>query len=125
MILNKVYEATLILTYDWFESGDEYCKFDTRFCCKEKDASYTLNKNGDWIYGDGWFIDVVPCNLTIKTTSSGLYKAVQGFSKKPTPQEEEILKGQMADAILDQLQHDKDEYMKIYEAKIKGLKGEN
>lgn len=118
MILNKVYEATLILTYLGYDDVIE-----SRFYITEKD-DYNLSPDGSFTKICGWYVDVIPTQITVKLTASGLYKAVQGFSHKPTPQEEEALRLQMTDAILDQLKYDKDKYMETYETKIKALKGE-
>lgn len=118
MILNKVYEANLILTYLEYNDG-----IDSRFYITEKD-NYNLSPDGSFTKICGWYVDSIPTQITVKPTASGLYKAVQGFSHKPTPQEEEALVYSMRTAILDQLKYDKDKYMETYEAKIKALKGE-
>ncbi|MGN2336823.1 hypothetical protein ACTFIN_01685 [Clostridium cagae] len=111
----KIYKAQLTMYMD-FEKEDEY---EAKFTFDSDNEEYEENiKLKHWYRGCGWIGYKIPMNIELQPTVSGLYKAVQGFTKELNENEITNLKHEMATVIINQLKTDKEDYILRYNNKI-------
>lgn len=116
----KIYKAELImfLDYDYTSKSKYGCKFSFEL---EKEEYKKEEKYNHYTKGEGWVNYRIPINMEIMPTAVGLYKVVQGFEKELNEEELESLKREMTLKLIEQLNKDKEDYLRKYDNKIQIL----
>ncbi|NEZ47792.1 hypothetical protein FDF74_11430 [Clostridium niameyense] len=112
----KIYTATLWLI------NDMEGKYYTKFIFELADGDYKVNgKYNEWTsVGKGWLTDKIPMSM-IYEYSIGLPKVIQGFDHELTKDELIRLEQNMKNFMINGLEEEKDEFLKIYDKKVKAI----
>lgn len=114
----KVYKAQLIMFLS-LEKEDEY---ESKFTFELESKEYEKDEKHNRYYrGEGWVGYSIPIDMEVEPTSFGLYKVVQGFEKELSKEELNNLKKMMISRMAEQLNNDREDYLRRYNNKIQML----
>lgn len=114
----KIWRAKLVLVYgmdgEWLTNFD--LKKDNNEDWKDYEEQYRRC--------DGWIGSSIPKQMLITQSSCDLIKCEQGFNYKPSEEELKVIKSNMKEMIISQLEYDKQNYLQSFKDKIEVLNDE-
>lgn len=109
----KIWVANLLLTTD--DNGE----YKTKFIFELQDKEYELtNGNIEWIYRNGYVIEIVPTKMRVGETYFGNPKVTQGFDHKLNSEELKELEYEMRKLLTRHLKEEKEKMNLIFDKKI-------
>ena len=95
-------------------------KWELIFDFERQNENYEDNGN-EWLYSEGWISTRIPKEISIRNSYGNIISEV-GFDKKLDETELETLKVMMKNRIIEYINQEKENYLRVFNDKINAIK---